>query len=233
MRILAIDTTGPAASAAVYCNGQVHQAYLEDGHTHSQKIQALIEQAMQEAGLLPNMLTGIAVTNGPGSFTGIRIGVSMAKAMAQALSLPLLGVSTLQVLMRQANRAPLHCAVMDARRKEVYGAAQCGEKTIVAENAMPLQDFLHIIQEAGESACFAGDAVRIYEKEIIDALGERAILLPEPERIQQAGTAALIAADTPKEHWKDAFALNPNYLRISQAERERLAREKQNEAKKA
>ena len=69
MRILAIDTTGPAASAAVYCNGQVHQAYLEDGHTHSQKIQALIEQAMQEAGLLPNMLTGIAVTNGPGSFT--------------------------------------------------------------------------------------------------------------------------------------------------------------------
>ena len=88
MRILAIDTTGPAASAAVYCDGQVHQTYLEDGHTHSQKIQALIEQAMQEAGLSPNMLTGIAVTNGPGSFTGIRIGVSMAKAMAQALSLP-------------------------------------------------------------------------------------------------------------------------------------------------
>ena len=61
MRILAIDTTGPAASAAVYCDGQVHQTYLEDGHTHSQKIQALIEQAMQEAGLSPNMLTGIAV----------------------------------------------------------------------------------------------------------------------------------------------------------------------------
>lgn len=73
--------------------------------------------------------------------------------------------------MRQADRAPLHCAVMDARRKEVYGAAQCGEKTIIAENAMPLQDFLHIIQEAGESACFAGDAVRIYEKEIIDCAG--------------------------------------------------------------
>lgn len=71
---------------------------------------------------------------------------------------------------------------MDARRKEVYGAAQCGEKTIIAESAMPLRDFLHIIQETGESACFAGDAVRVYEKEIINALGERAILLPEPER---------------------------------------------------
>lgn len=233
MRILAMDTTGPAASAAVYCDGQIFQALLEDGHTHSQKIQALIEQAMQKAGIAPDKLTGIAVTNGPGSFTGIRIGVSMAKAMAQALALPLLGVSTLEVLMCQADQAWLRCAVMDARRKEVYGAACCGEKEIIPECALPLSDFLSIIQEQGQTACFAGDAVRVYEREIVEALGHRAILLPEPKRIQQARTAALIAAKTPKEQWLDAFALQPNYLRVSQAERERMAREKQHEAEKA
>ncbi len=233
MRILAIDTTGPAASAAVYSKGEVYQAFLEDGHTHSQKIQTLIEQAMQKAGLSPHMLTGIAITNGPGSFTGIRIGVSMAKAMSQALSLPLIGISTLEVLMDQADRAPLHCAVMDARRKEVYGAARCGQRIVVPEGAMPLKDFLEAVEKSGERACFAGDAVRVYEKEIREKLGDRAVILPEPDRIQQACTAALIAAKSPQVYWKDAFAVQPNYLRISQAERERLAKERQNEAAKA
>ncbi len=227
MRILAIDTTGPAASAAVYREGNVYQAYLEDGRTHSQKIQTLIEQAMEKAELSPKMLTGIAVANGPGSFTGIRIGVSVAKAMAQALQLPLLGVSTLEVLMRQANRADLHCAVMDARRKEVYGAARYQSETIIAEKAMPLMDFLDRIKQTNQPACFAGDALRVYQEEIEQILGEKAILLPEPERIQQASTVAWIASEADEKQWQNAFSLNPNYLRISQAERERLARESQ------
>lgn len=225
MCILAIDTTGPAASAAVYREGKTFQAYLEDGNTHSQKIQSLIEQAMDKAGCMPKQLTGLAVTNGPGSFTGIRIGVAMAKAMAQALEVPLLGVSTLDVLLCQAQLAPVRCAVMDARRGEVYGAARRGQEEIVPQGALPLEIFLAEIDKTGQAACFAGDAVRVYEDAIKSVLGSRAVLLPEPDRIQQAKTAAMIAADTPRDRWQDAFSLQPNYLRISQAERERLARE--------
>lgn len=225
MRILAIDTTGPAASAAVYHDGRTFQAYLEDGNTHSQKIQALIEQAMGQAACTPETLTGLAVTNGPGSFTGIRIGVAMAKAMAQALALPLLGVSTLDVLLCQADKAPVRCAVMDARRGEVYGAAQISGQTLVPRCALPLETFLSKVKETGQPACFAGDAVRVYARDIQRALGGQAVLLPEPDCIQQARTAAEIAARTPQDRWQDAFSLQPDYLRISQAERERRARE--------
>lgn len=226
MRILAIDTTGPAASAAVYDEGAVTQAYLEDGNTHSQKIQRLIDQAMKQAGCKNADLTGIAVANGPGSFTGIRIGVAMAKAMAQALSLPILGVCTLDVLACQADKANIRCAVMDARRKEVYCVAYRGKTCLVPHSAMPLETFLQHIAQTGEPACFAGDAVRVYWETISHALGEKAIKMPEPVCIQQARTVACLAAKTPLEKWETAASLQPNYLRISQAERERLQREK-------
>ena len=214
MRILAIDTTGPAASAAVCDEGAVTQAYLEDGNTHSQKIQLLIDRAMKQAGCKNADLTGI------------RIGVAMAKAMAQALSLPILGVCTLDVLACQADKANIRCAVMDARRKEVYCAAYRGEACLVPHSAMPLETFLQHIAQTGEPACFAGDAVRDYWETISHALGEKAIKMPEPVCIQQARTVACLAAKTPLEKWETAASLQPNYLRISQAERERLQREK-------
>ena len=226
MRILAIDTTGPAASAAVYDEGAVTQAYLEDGNTHSQKIQRLIDRAMKQAGCKNADLTGIAVAHGPGSFTGIRIGVAMAKAMAQALSLPILGVCTLDVLACQADKASVRCAVMDARRKEVYCVAYRGKTCLVPHSAMPLEIFLQHIAQTGEPACFAGDAVRVYWETISHTLGEKAIKMPEPMCIQQARTVACLAAKIPLEKWETAASLQPNYLRISQAERERLQREK-------
>lgn len=226
MRILAIDTTGPAASAAVYDEGAVTQAYLEDGNTHSQKIQLLIDRAMKQAGCKNADLNGIAVANGPGSFTGIRIGVAMAKAMAQALSLPILGVCTLDVLACQADKASVRCAVMDARRKEVYCVAYRGKTCLVPHSAMPLEIFLQHIAQTGEPACFAGDAVRVYWETISHTLGEKAIKMPEPMCIQQARTVACLAAKIPLEKWETAASLQPNYLRISQAERERLQREK-------
>ena len=115
---------------------------------------------------------------------------------------------------------------MDARRKEVYCAAYRGEACLVPHSAMPLETFLQHIVQTGEPACFAGDAVRVYWETISHALGEKAIKMPEPVCIQQARTVACLAAKTPLEKWETAASLQPNYLRISQAERERLQREK-------
>ncbi|MFR4008183.1 MAG: tRNA (adenosine(37)-N6)-threonylcarbamoyltransferase complex dimerization subunit type 1 TsaB [Christensenellales bacterium] len=103
---------------------------------------------MKQAGCKNADLTGIAVANGPGSFTGIRIGVAMAKAMAQALSLPILGVCTLDVLACQADKASVRCAVMDARRKKCI-AWPIGGKPALCRTAPCRWKFLQHIAQTG------------------------------------------------------------------------------------
>ncbi len=227
MFLLALDTTGPAASAAVLHEAGLYQSYLEDQHTHSEKIAFLIQEALEKAGGHPKDITHLAVSAGPGSFTGIRIGVSMAKAMAQALSVPLLGVSTLRVLLHQADQTPLSCAVMDARRGQVYCAATANGQVVVEESAMLLPSFLKAIAGTGQTPCFAGDAVRTMGEKIEELWEGPLVWAPKEALLQQAKTVAVLAKQAPPQAWTTPFALLPQYLRLPQAERERLAREQQ------
>jgi tRNA threonylcarbamoyladenosine biosynthesis protein TsaB len=225
MRLLAIDTSGPAASAAVAENGRVVSAvFIEDNKTHSEKLAGLVDFALSQAGITPAELQGIAVASGPGSFTGLRIGMSFAKAMAQALGLPLLGVNTLDALCFAAAGPMLRAAVMDARRQEVYCAAYRGDALIIEHGARKLTDFLDLVRTEDCPAVFAGDGVRVYREAIAHTLKERAHFLPEPLAVQSAAAVAMLAFGAQRSAWGDAFTLVPSYYRQSQAEREAARR---------
>ncbi len=228
MKLLAIDTSGPAAGAATYVEGRiVCRAEIEDKKTHSQKIMGLIEFVLVKSNLAQGDLDAIAVSTGPGSFTGLRIGLCIAKAMAQALEIPLIGVNTLDALCYTAWGRDVHCAVMDARRGEVYCAAYHGDELVVAHGARPIGEFLDRVSEMDANAMFCGDGVRVYREHIEQSLGTRAGFVPEPFLVQCAASVAMLAAKTDTSHWQNAYALLPSYYRLSQAERE--AKKRQNE----
>ena len=228
MNILAIDTSGPCASAAVYTQERVAaQCAVEDARTHSETIFSLIDFALTRSHVERQQLDAVAVSSGPGSFTGLRIGVAIAKAMGQALQIPCIGISTLDVLCYQAQGAPIACAVMDARRKEVYSAADRNGERIVPSAPRPLQELLARLKSYEARVAFCGDGARAYREQICDALGSHAVFVPAPYDVQLAGSVAMLAAKTSQDAYSDAFSLLPNYLRLSQAERERLQREGQ------
>ena len=180
----------------------------------------LVDDVLRHSDTTMAQVDGIAVAAGPGSFTGLRIGMACTKAIAQARQIPCLGVNTLDALCLQAQGAPVRCAIMDARRGEVYCAAYRDQESIVAPCAMKLTDFLASICALGQRACFAGDGVRIHAQAVRQALGEQAILLDQAHRLQCAASVAEIAAHTPLAQWQNADTLEPLYLRIPQAERE-------------
>ena len=221
MKLLSIDTSGPVAGAAVYRDGRIaSRTALESGNMHSETVVQLIDAAMNLPGLLKKELDAIAVTTGPGSFTGLRIGLSVAKAMAQALQIPVIGVNTLDALCYVQGEKGLRCAVMDARRAEVYSAAYLDGERIIDYGVRPLPAFLDSVCAMGADATFAGDGVRAYRADIARALGARARFVPEPFCVQCASAVAMLAAQTQRECYGDAYTVQPDYFRLSQAERE-------------
>jgi tRNA threonylcarbamoyladenosine biosynthesis protein TsaB len=201
----------------------------ENKQTHSEKIMGLIDFVLLQADIKPAALDALAVSCGPGSFTGIRIGVNIVKAMAQALNIPCIGINTLDALCYAANGANLCCAVMDARRQEVYSVAKKGDMPVIEYGVRPIDELLTQIQALNHDALFVGDGVRVYGEMIAHTLKERAHFIPEPFGIQSAAAVAMLADKTEKSQWQDAYTLKPVYLRLSQAERE--ANMRQNGAK--
>jgi len=223
MNLLAVDTSGPAAGAAVYKEGRILcQVTLENKKTHSEKIMGLIDFALVQSGVAREEIEAIAVASGPGSFTGIRIGMCIAKAMAQALDIPIICVNTLDALCHAAPGGNLRCAVMDARRQEVYCAAYDESGIAIAHGAKALDDFLWEVKARDREAVFCGDAVRVYRERIVRALGQRASFMPEPFCVQCAAAVAMVAAESDRSDDRDAYTAKPNYFRLSQAEREAI-----------
>ncbi len=225
MRLLAIDTSGPLASAATFADERiVCQAALEDKKTHSEKIMALIEFVLAQSTIQKEELDAIAVTTGPGSFTGIRIGLCIAKAMAQALDIPCIGINTLDALCYAGQGSRLRCAVMDARRQEVYCAAYFEDRLVLEHGVRTLAAVLEAVRVFEEPALFIGDGVRAYREKISHTLKE-ALYMPEPYVVQTAACVAMLASQTPRAMWKDAYTIEAGYYRQSQAEREALLKQ--------
>ena len=133
MRILALETSAKAVSAAITEDGRVlASGYQDTGLTHSRTLMPIVEHLFQNTGLSPESVDAIAVAVGPGSFTGIRIGVSAAKGLAFALDKPAVGVSTLAAMARNAAFAGgLIVCAMDARRQQVYNALLAAEDGVL------------------------------------------------------------------------------------------------------
>ena len=169
MNILAIETTGPVASAAVIDeDGCVCEAVGEGRLTHLEKLVPIIDKAVSDCGMTLDDIGGIAVSRGPGSFTGIRIGLATAKALGQVLGLKIAEVPSLYAAALGANRFEgLICVVLDARRSQVYAAVydcRWGELTeIMPEGAYDVEAVTEILNDKDQPVYFLGDGIFVKE----------------------------------------------------------------------
>ena len=230
MRILAFETSAKAASAAILEDGKLLcETYQNGGMTHSETLLAMAQQQLQSCHLTVEDIDAVAVAKGPGSFTGVRIGVAAAKGFAWGREIPLYGVSTLEAMAyAQSIFEGLICPCMDARRNETYTAlfrSHRGEITRLREDrAIRVAELGEDLKNFSEPILFVGDGAELCMK----ALGgdsETYYLSPEHRRHQRASGVALAAQKAMEAGDPgDGAALQPNYLRLSQAERERKQR---------
>jgi len=230
MLILAFESSAKAASAALVRDGRLISQYSQcSGLTHSRTLLPMGEDMLKNAELKLSDVDLIAVAHGPGSFTGIRIGVSMVKGLAWAGEKPCVGVSTLEALAWHGLAAGGYvCPVMDARRNQVYNAIfkiENGRPVRVTEDRpIALSELAEEIRALDAPMFLVGDGAELTEKYLSEQ-GLACTVAPENLRWQSAWGVAMAAMD---KQPGDADSLLPVYLRLSQAERERnerLARE--------
>ena len=227
MLILGIDTSAVAASAAVVRDGKVlSEAYVNIGLTHSQTIMCLIDTALKNAELSFDNIDIVAVSSGPGSFTGIRIGVSAVKGLCFASDKPCIAVSTLEALAVCADiDGFIICPVMDARCMQVYCALfenADGELKRVREDAPEtLEELYEELKNIGKKVLLIGDGSDISYKFLLEK-GIDVRKFPENFKYQHASGVAIAAFKKYNSGEKTISAeeLVPSYLRMSQAERE-------------
>lgn len=229
MKLLCVDTSGPASGAAVISDGKlVAEVTLNCGLNHSQTIMPSVEYVLESAELKPSDIDMFAAVVGPGSFTGVRIGVCAVKGLARAVNKPCIAVDSLEALA--ANAAPFDgtvAAILDARRQQVYCAAFiCGNgnrpERILDDDVIPISEFFDKLPGTGK-LYFTGDGIDTYLNAINERFGERAVIAPPHLGVLRAGAAGMLAIGMTDEAM-DANDLRPKYLRAPQAERERNAR---------
>ena len=226
MNILAIDTSGPVAGCCVMKDGKVaHLIAMEHGLTHSQTIMVAVDQALSASSMTCADIDLFAVVAGPGSFTGVRLGVCAAKGFAHAAGKPCVAVHALEALaMNMAGFDGVVCPILDARRGQVYCAAfdmSSGMPVRVMEDdAVALEEFVARLPQDKRLA-FVGDGVGVNAAKLRQLLGERAFI-PSANLTSLRADAVCILAENSRESWVEARELAPVYLRKPQAERERM-----------
>lgn len=228
MYMLAFESSAKAASVALAKDGQlVSQYFHHSGLTHSRTLLPMAEDLLKNCGLAIADIDVVAVAHGPGSFTGVRIGVSTAKGLCWGADKPAIGVSTLEAMAYNGECAPegsLICCAMDARRSQVYNALftfACGAlKRLCPDRAISLDQLSGELKTCQKSIFIVGDGAELCYN-YLKSQGLNATLAPECVRMQNAwGVCRAAGALEPRP----AGELLPVYLRLSQAERERLER---------
>ena len=230
MKILVLETSAKSVSAAVTEDGRIlASAYQNAGMTHSVTLMPLVDAMLKNADLDKADMDLIAVAAGPGSFTGLRIGVSAAKGLAWALDKPCCGVSTLEAMAENLRHmdATVICA-MDARRSQIYNAvftASRGELLRrTPDRAIGLAQLAEELKNDEKMKIVVGDGAKLCYTYLSEN-GLPCSMAPEMLRMQNAVGVALSAeAMARRGETVSARDLVPNYLRLSQAERERLAK---------
>ena len=232
MLILAFETSAKAASVALTENGKLlGESYQNTGLTHSQTLMVMGSDLLKQCGKTVNDITAVAVAEGPGSFTGVRIGVAAAKGFAWGRELPCYGISTLEAMAVSLGAWEGHvCACMDARRSQVYTALfyvnQGDLERFSEDRAIALTDLKVELEHIDGPIFLVGDGAALTYNTLKEAIPEL-ILPPEHRMHQRASGVAIVAAKRiDAGEAGDANALSPNYLRLSQAERERLEKQK-------
>ena len=231
MLILAFETSAKAASVALH-DGQklLAEGYQNTGMTHSQTLMVMAEDALKQCGKTAADVTAVAVAEGPGSFTGVRIGAAAAKGFAWGREIPCYGISTLEAMAHSLGIYQGYvCPVMDARRAQVYNAlfyVNRSEITRVApDRAIALADLSEELKSLSEPVFLVGDGSNLCYNTLLKDV-PNLVLPPEHRMHQRAVGVALLAVQAAAAGIAPGGAeLTPNYLRLSQAEREKLERE--------
>lgn len=227
MKILAVDTSALVATVALCDDDRlICEEVVNNGLTHSQTLMPMIDDVLSRSGTDLSQVELIVAANGPGSFTGLRIGVSCVKGMAHAKKIPVVGVSTLRAM---AYNLPFSsfivCPIMDARRDQVYNAVYKWQGTELVElkapRALSINELLEEFSGTDEKIAFLGDGVPVFRNTISEKLIDRAVFAPVNANAQRASSLAVAGKKLFDEGKKeDGFELVPFYLRKSQAERE-------------
>ena len=228
MLILAFETSAKAASVALTENGNLlGEAYQNTGLTHSQTLMVMAEDLLRQCGKTVSDITAVAVAEGPGSFTGVRIGVAAAKGFAWGRQIPCYGISTLEAMAVSLGAYQGYvCPCMDARRNQVYNAlfyVNCGKLDRISEDrAIALAELKTDLEHIDGPIFLVGDGAALTHKTLAGEIPE--LILPPEHRVHQraVGVALLAEAKAAAGETGDGNSLSPNYLRLSQAERERL-----------
>jgi len=223
MKVLGIDTSTPCGSIGLIHGQNVISEYiLNVSVTHSERLLGAIDLVLRRAGCALDDLDGFAISLGPGSFTGVRIGVSTVKGLAYAVQKPVVGVSTLDVLASQVSPTPyLICPIIDARKGEVYSAFYRYEES---DRPKRLSEFQALRPEVlsrmlNERTIFLGDGVKAYGDDLRNWLKSFAIFSPPTLHIPYGSAVARLGVELlQRGEVLDLAAFTPLYVRRSDAE---------------
>jgi len=235
MLVLGFESSAKSASVALMRDNEIIAEYFQNcGLTHSRTLLPMAEDLLKNTGFSMIDIDLFAVAHGPGSFTGIRIGVSCVKGLCWALEKPAVGVSTLEALAHNGAFAPkksVICCAMDARRNQVYNALFLrdgdGFKRISPDRAISLEALYEELKSVAGKVFLVGDGARLCV-DYLSGKGLSAQLAPEPLIMQRASCVCRAAVG---KQPLSAACLLPVYLRLPQAERERLEHRKSDAAK--
>lgn len=221
MIILALDTASRYCSAALYIDGEITaEQMLSNGLVHSRTLMPMVDGVLSGCGIAPSDVDIFACSNGPGSFTGIRIAVSTVKGLALPYGKPVVGICTLEAAAAGVF-APgrIICPILDARCGQVYAAAYKDGEAVIQPAPILLDDLLKN-PELGTEPVMCGDGIKIHRATISEKM-PGAVFAPPPSSYQRAAAVAWAAAvRAERGQIQSCFELDAEYMRKSQAERE-------------
>jgi tRNA threonylcarbamoyladenosine biosynthesis protein TsaB len=223
--VLGIEAATPVASVAVVTEGKIiSERMVNNRRTHSVNLLPMVRDTLLDAGIDKRELSGIAVSIGPGSFTGLRIGMSTARTLAQVLKLPVAGVPTLDALVYPLEGyAGIVCPLLNARKSEVYTAVYKNDKTgqscLRPAFATGVEQLSELLLSYNEQVTFLGDGVGEYRDLLQNLMGSKARFAPECVSFPRGAAVAELGLIMLKSGaGQDPMTLLPHYVRQSEAE---------------
>lgn len=222
MRILAVDTATTSCSVAIVDQTSLLSEFTIDREeTHSKHLMDMIKTVLRMSGLNFSDMDGFAITRGPGSFTGLRIGISTIKGLVVASEKPVVGVSSLKTLASQVSYSRyLICPILDARKGEVYFSRyRCLNGLLIKQTKESVAPPDKAVDDLNESCLFVGNGALLYKEMILEKMGEFAFFAPMIQNTIRASTIAYLSmAKFEKKDTDDIEKILPYYIRKSDAE---------------